>query len=169
MKKISATVLITALLVAVMPTSVAADVNPYGGVGIVPPAPTEIILTIQKGKVTKKLSMNDLTAMKSQVITINEPFVKKVQTFRAIPLKNLFALAGIKGGDRVQTIALNDYIYTSSAQNFVASDGFLAIARSGKAIGYDQGGPIRIIFPDRSKWAKFLDPWNWSLKSLKVK
>lgn len=169
MKKISATVLITALLVAAMPTSSAADANPYGGVGIAPPAPTEIILTIQKGKVTKKLSMKDLMAIKSQVITINEPFVKKVQTFRGIPLVNIFALAGIKGSDRVQTIALNDYIYTNSAQNFINADGYLAITRSGKAIGYDQGGPIRIIFPDKSRWAKFLDPWNWSLKTLKVK
>lgn len=169
MKKISGSLLITALFFAAMPAGTAADANPYGGVGITPPAPTEIILTIQKGKVTKKLSMNDLMAMKSEVITINEPFVKKVQTFRGIPLANLFAFAGIKGSDRVQTIALNDYIYTNSAQNFIAADGYLAIARAGKAIGYDQGGPIRIIFPNKSNWAKFLDPWNWSLKSLKVK
>jgi hypothetical protein len=169
MKKLSAIVLITALLSALIPASMAADPNPYGGVGVPPPAPNEIILTVQKGKVVKELSINDLKAMKSVTLTINEPFVKKVQTFKAIPLKNLFALAGIKDGDRVQTIALNDYVYSNTALNFTSASGYLAFSRSGKAIGYDQGGPIRIIFPDKSKWARFLDPWNWSLKSLKVK
>jgi hypothetical protein len=113
--------------------------------------------------------MNDLRAIKSTTITINEPFVKKIQSFKAIPLKDLFALAGIKGGDLVETIALNDYIYTNSAGNFTSADGYLAFSRAGKAIGYDQGGPIRIIFPNKSKWARYLDPWNWSLKTLKVK
>lgn len=113
--------------------------------------------------------MKDLLAMKSLKITVNEPFVKKVQSFRAIPLKNLFVLAGIKGSDKVETIALNDYIYTNSATNFIAAEGYLAILRSERAIGFDQGGPIRIIFPNKSRWARFLDPWNWSLKSLRVK
>lgn len=169
MSKLSAAGLISALLIAFVPTSVAADTNPYGGVGVPPPSPTEIILTIQKGKISKKISMKDLLVMKSEIITINEPFVKKIQSFRAIPLKTLFTLADIKGSDRVETAALNDYIYTNTALNFLSADGYLAISRSGKPIGYDQGGPIRIIFPDKSKWSRFLDPWNWSLKSLKVK
>lgn len=163
-----AIVFLLAASMVISPSSVAADTNPYGGAKVDPPAPTETILVVSKGKVSKKLSMNDLMAMKSSTLVIHEPFVKKVQSFRVIPLKNLFALAGIKGADKVQTIALNDYIYTNSANNFLMAQGYLAITRSGKAIGYDQGGPIRIIFPDKSKWAKFLDPWNWSLKQMKV-
>lgn len=158
----------TVSAVAFIPASNAADANPYGGAKVSPPAPTEIILIISKGSVTKKLSMNDLKAMKSSTITIHEPFVKKIQSFKAIPLKSIFALASINGADKVQTIALNDYIYTNTASSFVTANGYLAISRSGKAIGYDQGGPIRIIFPDKSKWSKFLDPWNWSLKEISV-
>jgi hypothetical protein len=169
MKKLSSAGLIIALTFSLMPLSSAADLNPYGGVKVAAPAPTEIILTVQKGKIIKKLSMNDLMAMKTEIVRINEPFVKKVQSFRAIPLKNLFDLAGIKGSDKVETIALNDYVYTNSATNFISAYGYLAITRSDRAIGFDQGGPIRIIFPNKSKWSKFLDPWNWSLKSLRVK
>ena len=156
------------LLVSMVPSANAADANPYGGAKVAPPAPTETILVISKGSVSKNLSMNDLKAMKSSTLVIHEPFVKRVQSFRVIPLKTLFALAGIKGADKVQTIALNDYIYTNTSDNFTTAQGYLAITRSGKAIGYDQGGPIRIIFPDKSKWAKFLDPWNWSLKMIRV-
>lgn len=169
MKRISLVGLVIALSFSLMPISMAADANPYGGIKISPPGLTETILTIRKGTLTKNISMKDLMAMKSVTITINEPFIKKVQSFKAIPLKNLFALAGIKGDDKVETIALNDYVYTNTATNFVTADGYLAFQRSGQPIGYDQGGPIRIIFPGKSKWAKFLDPWNWSLKSMKVK
>ncbi len=169
MKKIMTAGLAIALSLTMAPLGMAADANPYGGVKVAPPGPTETILTIRKGSLTKNVSMNDLMKMKSVTVTINEPFVKKTQTFKAVPLKTLFALAGIKGSDKVQTIALNDYVYTNTATNFVAADGYLAFSRSGKAIGYDQGGPIRIIFPNKSKWADFVDPWNWSLKSLTVK
>jgi hypothetical protein len=169
MKRLFSVAMLVALSFTLLPLSVAEDQNPYGGVRIAPPTPTEIILTIQKGNTVKKLSLNDLRAMKSEVVTINEPFVKKVQTFRAIPLSNLFNLAGIKGSDKVETAALNDYLYINTASNFISARGYLAYSRSGKAIGFDQGGPIRIIFPDKSRWSRFLDPWNWSLKSLKVK
>ena len=169
MKKFVSIGLVIATSLLMTPQGIAADANPYGGVKIAPPAATETILTISKGSVSKAISMNDLMKMKSQKLTIDEPFVKKTQTFKAVPLKTLFALAGIKGTDKVQTIALNDYIYTNTAASFLAADGYLAFSLSGKPIGYDQGGPIRIIFPDNSRWAHFLDPWNWSLKSLKVK
>ena len=75
--------LFTVSAVAFIPASNAADANPYGGAKVSPPAPTEIILIISKGSVTKKLSMNDLKAMKSSTITIHEPFVKKIQSFKA--------------------------------------------------------------------------------------
>jgi hypothetical protein len=169
MKRVIAVAAVMSLSFSIVPFSVAADSNPYGGVQVAPPSPTETILSISKGTITKRISMNDLMAMKSKNISINEPFVKKNQTFRAIPLKYLFSLVGIKGSDNVQTIALNDYIYTNTAANFISADGYLAFSRSGKAIGYDQGGPIRIIFPNKSRWAHYLDPWNWSLKSLAVK
>ena len=169
MKKVLTAGLVIALSLTAMSNVFAAGTNPYGGVKVPPPSPTEIILTIQKGSVSKSISMNDLKAMKSINLSIDEPFVKKRQVFRAIPLSTIFEIAKIKGKDQVQTIALNDYIYTNTAANFLNANGYLAIARSGKPIGYDEGGPIRIIFPEKSKWAHFLDPWNWSLKSLKVK
>jgi hypothetical protein len=107
--------------------------------------------------------------MKQETITIYEPFLKKRQSFSVIPLKTFFAFLGIKGGDKVITTALNDYIYSNTAAQFIAADGYLAIKREGAAIGYDQGGPIRIIYPDKSKWAKNLDAWNWSLSSIQVR
>jgi hypothetical protein len=147
----------------------ATSTNPYGTATIDPAGPNEIILVISKGKRKVEFAFPRLLKMKQETITIYEPFLKKRQSFSVIPLKTFFAFLGIKGGDKVITTALNDYIYSNTAAQFIAADGYLAIKREGAAIGYDQGGPIRIIYPDKSKWAKNLDAWNWSLSSIKVR
>ncbi len=147
----------------------AAEVNPYGGVAVKPPAPTEVIFTITNGKSIKQYSMNSLKALKPSTITIYEPFVKKEQTFTVIPISTFAKLSGISSRATLKTIALNDYSYSNTLRNFEKAKGYLAIARDGKPIPYDQGGPIRIVFAKGSIWAKFLDPWNWSLSSIEVK
>jgi len=157
----------------ILPTQVssfaASTANPYGAAAIDPPAASEVILTIsRKGKV-KNYRFADLLKIKSSTITIHEPFVKKDQSFLAIPLTTIFATVGISGTEKVETKALNDYIYANTAKSFVDAKGYLAIKRNGEPIPYDQGGPIRIIFPNSSKWSTFLDPWNWSLMSISVK
>jgi hypothetical protein len=147
----------------------ASEFNPYGGAVVTPPGNNEIIFTITNGKTSKKYSMNTLKAMKTSTVTIYEPFVKKNQSFTVISISALARENGISQQSVLKTIALNDYSYSNTLKNFVTAKGYLAIARSGKPIPYDQGGPIRIIFPKDSRWAKFLDPWNWSLSSIVVK
>lgn len=146
-----------------------ASTNPYGAATVDPPAPGTPILTVSKGSVVKKYTLAQLQSMGKRSITIFEPFVNKTQSFNVIALADLFKAAGIKASDKVDTAALNDYIYSNTAANFIQANGYLAVKRNGLDIPYDQGGPIRIIFPKGSKWAMFLDPWNWSLSSISVK
>ena len=143
--------------------------NPYGTATIDPAAPNEVILTITKGKTKALFAFSRLEKIKQENISIYEPFLKKRQSFTVIPLAKLFALAGISGKDKVLTTALNDYRFTATAQQFIDAGAYLAIKRDGAPIGYDQGGPIRLIYSDKSKWAKNLDAWNWSLESISVK
>jgi hypothetical protein len=143
--------------------------NPYGTGVIDPAAPNEVILTITKGSKKVEFAYPRLQKMKQSNISIYEPFLKKRQSFSVIPLKNLFNLAGISGKDRVKTAALNDYVFSETAESFISADAYLAIKINGQPIGYDQGGPIRLIFSDKSKWSKNLDAWNWSLVSISVK
>lgn len=147
----------------------AATKNPYGDSKIDPPAAGSPILTVVKAGKSTAYTLAQLKALKPKVISIYEPFLKVRQSFTVIPLSTLFTASKITKSDSVQTIALNDYIYTNTAGNFLSAKGYLAIARNGKDIPYDQGGPVRIVFPDGSKWSKFLDPWNWSLVRLAVK
>ena len=168
MKKIMKAIAAFAILIGSTASAQAAG-NPYGGTAVTPPAPTEVIFSITNGSILKTYSMNDLKKMKPVSLTIYEPFVKKRQSFLAVPLSAFIKDAKIRSTAKLSTIALNDYVYDNTLSNFLKAKAYIAIERSGKPIAYDQGGPIRIIFPTGSIWSKNLDPWNWSLRSIVVK
>ena len=128
-----------------------------------------MILTVSKGSKKVLFTTTKLNKVKASVISIYEPFIKKRQSFTVIPIKTFFSMVGISGNDKVLTKALNDYIYTNTAAKFLSANAYIAIKRNGVDIPYDQGGPIRLVFADDSKWAKNLDAWNWSLDAISVK
>lgn len=169
MKRALAIAIAATLTIILVPASVGAEKNPYGTSTVDPAGPNEIIFSISKGSRKSDFTISRLLKMKSSTISIYEPFVKKRQTFTVVPIKNFFALAGISGNDKVITAALNDYIYTNTAAKFIAANAYIAIKRNGSPIPYDQGGPLRLVFDDQSKWSKHLDAWNWSLASISVK
>lgn len=170
MKRFIASVVVVMMSFAlVSPVDAATTKNPYGTATVDPAAPNEIILTISKGSKKVQYTYPKLLKFKHSTINIYEPFLKERQIFTVISLRTLFAVVGISGDDKVITKALNDYIFTGKAADFIAFQGYLAIKRNGSPISYDQGGPIRIIFPDDSKWANNLDAWNWSLSKIRVK
>ena len=170
MKKIASSFIAVALLLTTAPGAIAAETtNPYGASTVDPAGPNEVIFTVSKAGKKVAYTSGQLSKLKTSTISIYEPFLKKRQTFTVIPMKDFFAKVGISGNDKVSTNALNDYVYTNTASHFISAGGYIAIKRNGTDIPYDQGGPIRIVFGDKSKWAKNLDAWNWSLASISVK
>lgn len=151
------------------PSPVSTSKNPYGAGTVDPAGPNDPILTITNGKKSQNFTMKNLMAMHPTVISIFEPFVKKRQKFSVIPLATLFKKLNIPTSAHVMTKALNEYVYTNTASGFIAAKGYLAVKLNGADIPYDQGGPIRIVYPDNSIWAKLADPWNWSMRSISVK
>lgn len=144
--------------------------NPYGAGVVDPPGPTDVVLTVTGPGGTKEFTMDQLAALGTKDVTIFEPFVKRNIAFTGVPMAAIFDTVGIEGDVRLNTEALNEYIYDkSTAADFVESDGLIAVAQEGKPVPVDQGGPIRIIFPDGSTQAKNLEAWNWSLEKISVK
>lgn len=114
------------------------------------------------------LTMDQLNALGNATVTVDEPFVKRRQTFSGVPLAAVLAKAGIGDNATIDTVALNAYHYTSSVHPLVASEGLIATKRDNAPIPYDQGGPIRMVFPDGTPLSSVLDAWNWSLASISV-
>ena len=141
--------------------------NPYGaGIEVDPPAPGESVLTVTGPTGEKTYSLEQIAALGPQTVTINEPFVNKKQTFTAVPMEALLAPSGLTGSQMIDTTAINEYVYSNTAESFVSGGALLAYELDGKPIPYDQGGPVRIIFADDAPGASNLDAWNWSLSSI---
>lgn len=142
--------------------------NPYGAPPIDPPAPDEPVLAVTGGSTQLSLTMDRLEALGDTTITVDEPFVKKRETFSGVPLAAVLAEAGIPPDATIDTVAINAYHYTSVAEPMIDSQALIATKREGEPIPYDQGGPIRIVFPDGTPLSSVLDAWNWSLSAINV-
>lgn len=151
------------------PTPSATSTNPYGEAAIDPLGADEPVLTVVGGAAGDVgMTMAQLEAMGTTTVTVFEPFVKKQQSFTGVRLSDVLDKAGIASTETIDTIALNDYEYAASVSSLEASDALLATQRDGEPIPYDQGGPVRLIFPDGSALAGNLDAWNWSLTRIEV-
>lgn len=148
--------------------SASASENPYGaGFVVDPPADNDVVLTV-KGTSTKDFTMAEITAAADEEITIVEPFVKKEQSFKVVKIETLLNGLGFKGTDKLSTVALNDYAFADTVDNFVKNNAYIAVSRDGGPIPMDQGGPIRIVFASDSGYFTNLDAWNWSIRTVEI-
>ncbi|MEI6231041.1 MAG: molybdopterin-dependent oxidoreductase [Actinomycetes bacterium] len=153
------------------PGATAPTANPYGSPPPVdPPGPNDSVMKVVGGtNGPQDYTLSQLEAVGTlQTVTIYEPFVKTQQTFKAIALKDLLEVAGIKDNQYIDTLALNNYTYDDLAGNLTGSDALIATQVNGAQIPIDQGGPVRLIFKDGTPDSTNLDAWNWSLKQISV-
>lgn len=143
--------------------------NPYGGGFTVDsPAADEIVLTVN-GTTSKDYTLGELKELATTKISIFEPFLQEKQSFSVIKMQDLVSPTGIKPTDILNTLALNDYAFEDTVDNFRKNNAYIAILRNGQDIPMDQGGPIRIIFADDSKYSTYLAAWNWSIRTIEIK
>lgn len=132
-----------------------------------PPGPDETVLTVTNAaKAQTQFSLKQLGELKQKTITINEPFVKKQETFTGVSMADVLAKSNIAESSTINTIAINEYSYAAPVTTFTGSDALIATKVEGKDIPMADGGPIRIVFPDGTPTASNLDAWNWSLGSI---
>lgn len=113
-------------------------------------------------------SLDEITARGTSSLMILEPFAQANTEFTVIDFGSLLLDAGLLPADRIVTIALNDYRYVDTVENFIAQNAKLAILENGEPIPVAKGGPVRIVFPTSSDYYVFLDAWNWSLASIEL-
>ncbi|AKK30082.1 molybdopterin-dependent oxidoreductase [Mycobacterium sp. EPa45] len=143
--------------------------NPYTQGTVDPAAPNSPVLTVVGGTTPLSLTLDQLNSLGNATISIDEPFVNKRETYSGVPLATVLDRAGIPDSATIDTDAIDHYHYVSVVKPMVDSQALIATRRDGAPIPYDQGGPIRIVFPDGTPLSSVLDAWNWSLTSITVK
>lgn len=144
------------------------DKNPYGASDIESPSPDEVILTVRVNDSRSTFSLNQLKELPAMNLRIFEPFIKQNSQFVGVAMSEIFKNTSVSGSNIVNTLALNDYAYSNTAEKFMDSGAVIAYEQNGKPIAMDRGGPIRIIFPDGTLLSKVLDAWNWSISEIDV-
>lgn len=144
----------------------AAPENPYGVLAIDPPAADEAILTVDGKGTDGSFTTSEFRALGATEMTVFEPFVKQSQTFVGVPLSIIVDRLGIDRESQLLTVALNDYRWTGAVADLLDSQALIAYQVDGRDIGYDEGGPIRLVYPDGTALSANLDAWNWSLAQL---
>lgn len=120
---------------------------------------SEVVLDING----QTFDLAQLSSSGSSTLEVFEPFDKVDTEFEVVNFGDLLLQSGFNPSDEVVTIALNDYRYTDTVENFIEKEALIAYLENGKEIPISEGGPIRIVFAEDSDYYEFLDAWNWSL------
>ena len=125
------------------------------------------------GKVERRVRLSDetLAGLAREEITLYEPFEKRDVRFRAVPLRDVIALAGTAAGaTTVHAVALNDYVVDIPLDVATADGVYLAVRDgSGGKLAVESGGPYRVVFTEGAKGADVENYWIWSLERVTVK
>lgn len=113
--------------------------------------------------------MATLDALSSATLNVFEPFLKERVTFSGVPVRNLLTTAGSPAhAKNVVVTALDDYSISFDLGDLVDSEVLLATRQEGARMKVEDGGPIRLIFPDGSSLGENTDMWVWSVESMAV-
>ncbi len=101
------------------------------------------------------------------------PYDKKTDSYSGVWLDQLvkkFSRPGIKS---VTTIAIDDYEAEFLADEWGQAKILLATRKNGEYIGYEQKGPLRVIYPDYDPDKQFyqesLAKWVWMINKIEFK
>ena len=73
------------------------------------------------GSAPLSLTLDKLNALGSTTVTIDEPFVKRHETYSGVPLAAVLGKAGIPDTATIDTIGLDEYHYISTARPMIES------------------------------------------------
>ncbi len=101
--------------------------------------------------------------------TVYEPFVSAEVEFTGVPLDTVLAAIGVEDDAPLTWTALDEYQVNFSRGDVAGEAPILATRQNGQPIPVEDGGPIRIVFPDDSgPIGRDTNQWIWSLTRLEV-
>ena len=137
--------------------------------GPLPVPEGEVVLTITgagQPNVGDEVSvdLDGIESLGTTTVRVFEPFVNQELEFTGVPASQLLAAAGIGPDEQLVWIALDDYSVRFSRGQLEAEQALLATRLNGAEIDIEDGGPIRIVFPEPDgDLARDTNQWIWSL------
>jgi hypothetical protein len=134
------------------------------------PAPTGlVVLTIEGASAAADWDLLTLGELPQIERTQLEPFVAGERTFQGPLFVDVLRASGIDVTDgsmtEIDLVALDDFRATLPTDGDSLDGVMLATLDGGVPISLEDGGPIRIIFPDDNDLGDNLDNWVWSLRT----
>jgi hypothetical protein len=134
------------------------------------PAPIGlVVLTIEGASGTADWDLLTLSELPQIERTQLEPFAAGERTFQGPLLVDVLRASGIDVTDgsmtEIDLVALDDFRATLPTDGGSLDGVMLATLDGDLAISLEDGGPIRIIFPDDNDLGENLDNWVWSLRT----
>jgi hypothetical protein len=134
-----------------------------------PPPTGLVVLTIEGASATADWDLLTLGALPQIERTQLEPFVAGERTFQGPLLVDVLRASGFDVTDgsitEIDLVALDDFRATLPTDGDSLDGVMLATLDGGVLISLEDGGPIRIIFPDDNDLGDNLDNWVWSLRT----
>lgn len=108
-------------------------------------------------------TLRQLQALPSVRYTTCQPQLKREAVYQGVPLRDLAALGGFAGRD-VRVYAVNGFVATIRARDYLQEPIMLAYRMDGQAIPVLQKGPLTVVLPRRPE--RFFSPvyaaaWVW--------
>ena len=121
----------------------------------------------------KRVSIKQIEAIGLIEVKAYNPYEKKSDVYTGV-LMNKFVKHFAKPGVKEMALsAIDDYTITFTSSEWENMRIVIATRVNGKYIGYDEKGPLRIIFPDydtsKKIYQNILPKWMWMINKVNFK
>ena len=118
----------------------------------------------------KKIAIKEIEALGITSVKFYSPYVNQTVRCSGVWLERLVSKYGGKGATSVTMTALDKYSIAFPLHTIGSNTILLVTREDGKYIGYDQKGPLRIVYPGYDKKGKesqdTLPNWIWMIKEI---
>ena len=118
----------------------------------------------------KEIAVKDIESLGISSVEFYSPYAKQVIRCSGVWLEKLVAQYGGKGATSVTMTALDRYSIEFPLHTIGTSTVFLVTREDGQYLGYEQKGPLRVVYPGYDKKAKAsqetLPNWIWMIKEI---
>lgn len=119
----------------------------------------------------QKIAIKEIESLGVTSVQFFSPYANKMVKCSGVWLEKLTTTYGGKGATSVTMTALDKYAITFPLDTIGSNTILLVTRQDGKYMGYEQKGPLRVVYPGYDKKVKksqeTLPNWIWMIKEIR--